>query len=200
MAAAQVDHRLEPRLERAVVQAGADLGVEGKTLLCLDGQAGIGELVAVASVLLRLAQGEARVAEEPLGIGVPSARDDADAHGGGHRLAGDLDLAARAGMDLVGDRRRVGAGAQVAQHDDQLVAGAASKALGVADRGDHACGHRRDEQVASRVAERLVDLRQAVDPQAQHTDAVERLELPLPLAKAPDHYRPVRQSRCHVVP
>ncbi|MNM59370.1 hypothetical protein D3C81_706210 [compost metagenome] len=163
-----VDHRLVVQLQLAQVQRGAQVGFHQAALARGDVQFDVEALVAVAAVALGLVQRHVGVAQQLLGlVAVIRRNGNADAHP--HRELVPLDLERRA--DRVDQAlRSVACGLpalQAGQHHGKLVAAQAGQGVVFAQLAAQALAQRAQQFVAKGVAQRIVDVLEVVQVQAQ---------------------------------
>ena len=134
--------------------------------------AGLEEHVVVLAGGLRLVQGDVRVAQQ-LGGARALAQRDADA-GRERQLPCGLTVyvvrLAQHFQQALGDELGTGVKRGALDQDDELVAGQARRGVALADDVRQSCGDGPQQLVARGVAERVVDVLEAVDVDVQRRD------------------------------
>ena len=167
---AHVDQRLvvqgQLAQRRSVAQLGEDgqpvpVGLVGRGVV--DGPAAAGPLGAVHRDVGALQQ-HARL------VAVLAGERDADARGQRHGHLGQVERLLEAGQQLARDGARLDRRVQVGQADRELVAAQPRDRVGPAQRGAQPLGDLAQQQVAGVVAERVVDVLEAVEVEQQQAD------------------------------
>ena len=164
--------RLVVQAQQAVLQRVAQRAFERVLAQAVLGEVGVQELERVAAELLRVIHRDVRVLQELLGI-VRIVGIDADADRGRHVDVVLLDLE-RLGdgvEQLPRDPSQHRGLVEVLDDDHELVAAEPGQEVGVAQRGGERRAHALQELVADPVAERVVDVLEAVEVDEQHADA-----------------------------
>ena len=167
---AQVGLGLEVQDELVVVDRAAQVGDQREVLAVVGVGGAVVERVAAVGALGRV-HGDVGVLEQRLGVlAVLGVERDPDA-----RLDLDADVLE---LEALGDRRahagrrveRVLGAADVGEQDGELVAAEAGDRVARPQRRGQALADRAQQQVAVVVAERVVDLLEAVEVDHQHGD------------------------------
>ena len=155
--------RLVGHIEFVIGDGGLQVGFDGAALFHLFGHVGAEENGAVAAGVLGLVEGDVGVAHDFIhGASVLWRDRDADGRGDRHRLAFDLDGLKQRTCDTACEQLR-GIGICRPPEDREFVAAVAGDKVAGADVHAQAFGHFLDQGIASRVAERVVDLLEPID-------------------------------------
>ena len=187
--------------ELAVLERAPQVGLGGQAAAHALGHLRAEELVVGAAGLLRVVHRGVRIAHQRLG-GVAVARidRDADAAVGVQLMLGDLERLRELGQDAAGHARGFAGVGDVREADDELVAAQPRGGVLLAQAVGEALRDGGQQQVADRVAERVVDVLEAVEIEEQHGElAASAMRAGDRLPDAIREQRPVGQAGQRVV-
>ena len=190
-------HGLVVQLQRVVGERVAQRRLERVLAQAVLGQVGIEELVRVAAEVLRAVHRDVGVLQELFRIvGVVGIHRDADRRRHVDVVLLDLERLRDRVEQLLRDaaeHRRI---VEILDDHHELVAAQAREQIGLAQRAGQRRGHPLQELVADAMAERVVDVLEAVEVDEQHADAMAAaLGLRDRLRQALVQQQPVGQAR-----
>ena len=160
----ELELRLVVQHELAPLQRLAQLALEPPARLRLLVHRRLEQAKAVAALRLGAVEGEVGVLEQRVRV-LPVLREQGDADAGGdmHLVAVELERGGERAQDLGRQGRGVGGLRELGLHQRELVAAEPGQGVAGADRARDPAGHRAQQLVADRMAERVVDLLEAVE-------------------------------------
>ncbi len=131
------------------------------------------ELKIVPPAFLGVVHGGVRILHQFAAVlGIVGENTDTDAAGGVERVPGDSQRLGERPDDLARNLGRVVGLAQTLEGDDELVATQPRQGVALAYAGGHLAGDFLEQQVAYVVAERVVDVLEAVQVDEQHRERI----------------------------
>ena len=160
----ELELRLVVQHELAPLQSLAQLALEPAARLRLLVHGRLEQAKAVAALRLGAIKGEVGVLEQYVRVW-PVLREQGDADAGGdmHLVAIELERGGERAQDLGRQGRGVGGLRELGLHQRELVAAEPGQGVAGPDRARDPAGHRAQQLVADRMAERVVDLLEAVE-------------------------------------